>query len=194
MNTEKLSRVQHQTRFVLLAHAVELEARSSRTWPQNTKDQINEVAFSWSGSHLFVPTGAGTVVAYDFSRGEDQIRLEPFRIADPHACVINCCGESWSWLLAISILTSCWVTDMDPRGRCASDDINAQRNARLILSHDRYIALGASDSVVSLVSLRGFYCHATLSFLELVEPFLPVIVAILTTALQVGGAKYWLLS
>jgi hypothetical protein len=58
------------------------------------KDQINEVSFSHSGDYLFVPTGAGSVVTYAFSREGDAAKLTEFHRYEAHACVINCIGTS----------------------------------------------------------------------------------------------------
>jgi len=75
-----------------------VEFSKSPSAAEGQKDQINEVSFSHSGDYLFVPTGAGSVVTYAFSREGDSAKLTEFHRYDAHACVINC-------------------IDIDPRGR-----------------------------------------------------------------------------
>lgn len=78
--------------------AEHVEFSRSPNASEGQKDQINEVSFSHSGDYLFVPTGAGSVVTYAFSREGDAAKLTEFHRYEAHACVINC-------------------IDIDPRGR-----------------------------------------------------------------------------
>ncbi|KAH9817509.1 WD40-repeat-containing domain protein [Melampsora americana] len=65
---------------------------------EGQKNQINELAFAYSGEYLFLPTGAGEVMTYAFEFQGDSVTLKEYHRCEPHAAVLNC-------------------IDTDPRGR-----------------------------------------------------------------------------
>lgn len=152
---------------------------------QGQKDQINEVAFSHSGEYLFVPTGAGAVATYRLDLQGDTVSLKEFYRCEPHACVINCMGRSSiSFLYSRSpslVRPMLSLTHLTPppmhcqiRIPGAGTSHSFQRrwacSLRMSLSI-RYIAVGAADSIVSLIDLEEFYCVNTFAHLESVAFF-----------------------